>query len=110
MEVPNEKIVFENYQNWSPDNSDGKYGGFLTLYQGLAGSVNTVSAFLMKQIGPQPMIDLARRMGITSKMDPYPSICLGVPDISVYENGWRLQHFCKPGSSRTATIPPAHYG
>jgi penicillin-binding protein 1A len=85
FQVPNEKIVFENYQNWSPDNSDGKYGGILTLYQGLAGSVNTISAFLMKQIGPQPMIDLARRMGISSKMDPYPSICLGVPDISVYE-------------------------
>jgi penicillin-binding protein 1A len=39
----------------------------------------------MKQLGPQPMIDLARRMGISSNIPPYPSICLGVPDISVYE-------------------------
>jgi penicillin-binding protein 1A len=85
FEVANEKIVFEDFQNWSPSNSDGKYGGMLTLYQGLAGSVNTISAFLMKQIGPQPMIELARRMGISSKMEPFPSICLGVPDISVYE-------------------------
>jgi penicillin-binding protein 1A len=67
FQVPNEKIVFENFQNWSPDNSDGKYGGILTLYQGLAGSVNTISAYLMKQIGPQPMIDLARRMASPAK-------------------------------------------
>lgn len=85
MEVPNERVVFEDFQNWSPENSDAKYGGMLTLYQGLASSVNCISAYLMKQIGPQPMIDMARRMGITSKMDPYPSLCLGVPDISVYE-------------------------
>ena len=39
----------------------------------------------MKQIGPQPMIDMAHRLGIESKMDPYPSLCLGVPDISVFE-------------------------
>lgn len=85
FEAPNEKVVFEDFQNWSPANSDGKYGGMLSLYQGLAGSVNCISAFLMKQIGPEPMIDLAQRMGISSPMDPYPSICLGVPDISVYE-------------------------
>lgn len=83
--VPNTKVVFENFNNWSPENSDNKYGGILTLYQGLAGSVNTISAYLMKQIGPKPMIDMARRMGIQSHMDPYPSICLGTPDISVFE-------------------------
>ena len=83
--VSNQKVVFENFNNWSPDNSDNKYGGMLTLFQGLAGSVNTVSAYLMKQLGPKPMIDLSQRMGITSKMDPFPSICLGTPDISVYE-------------------------
>lgn len=84
-EFPNERIVFEDYQNWSPENADGRYGGTLTLYQGLAGSVNTISAHLIRQIGPQPMIDLARRLGIESKMDPYPAISLGVTDISVYE-------------------------
>ncbi len=83
--VANQKVVFENFNNWAPDNSDNKYGGMLTLFQGLAGSVNTISAYLMKQLGPKPMIDISRRMGITSNMEPYPSICLGTPDISVYE-------------------------
>jgi penicillin-binding protein 1A len=99
FQVPNERVVFPQFQNWSPENSDNKYGGILTLYQGLANSVNVVSAYLMKQIGPQPMIEMARRMGISSKLDPYPSLCLGVPDISVYEMTSAYSTFANKGTS-----------
>ncbi|MEO5674644.1 MAG: transglycosylase domain-containing protein [Chitinophagales bacterium] len=99
FQVPNERVVFPEFQNWSPENSDNKYGGILTLYQGLANSVNVVSAYLMKQIGPQPMIEMARRMGISSKLDPYPSLCLGVPDISVYEMTSAYSTFANKGTS-----------
>ncbi|MCS6990271.1 MAG: transglycosylase domain-containing protein [Chitinophagales bacterium] len=97
-EFPNERIVFEDYQNWSPENADGRYGGNLTLYQGLAHSVNTISAHLIRQIGPQPMIELARRMGIESHMDPYPAISLGVTDISVYEMAGVYGTFANEGT------------
>ena len=70
---------------WSPENADGKYGGVYTLKYGLAESVNSLSAYLMKQFGPQAMIEVVRRMGITSPIDPVPSICLGTNDVSVYE-------------------------
>ena len=70
---------------WSPENADGKYGGIYTLKYGLAESVNCLSAYLMKQFGPQAMIDVARKMGISSPIDPVPSICLGTNDVSVYE-------------------------
>jgi len=85
--VPNVRVTFtgEDGKIWSPENSDGKYGGMLSLKEALAESVNSVTAFLMKQFGPQAVIDIARKMGITSPMEPYPSICLGTPDISVYE-------------------------
>lgn len=98
FQVPNEKISFPEFQNWTPSNSDGNYGGMVTLYQGLQQSLNTVSAFLMKQLGPQPMIDLSRRMGITSNMPAYPSICLGVPDISVYEMTGAYGTFANQGT------------
>jgi penicillin-binding protein 1A len=39
----------------------------------------------MKQFGPQAVVDLARKMGITSHLDAVPSLCLGTADISVYE-------------------------
>jgi penicillin-binding protein 1A len=97
FQVPNEKVSFPEFENWTPSNSDGRYGGMVTLYQGLQGSINTISAFLMKQLGPQPMIDLSRRMGIISEMPPYPSICLGVPDISVYEMTGAYATFANQG-------------
>lgn len=97
MQVPNERVVFEDYQNWSPENVDGKYGDTLSLFQGLAMSVNCVSAYLMKQIGPQPMIDYAKRLGITSDIPPYPSICLGTPDISLYEMVGAYSTFANKG-------------
>jgi penicillin-binding protein 1A len=57
----------------------------LTLKEGLAESVNCISAYLIKQFGPQAMIEIVRKMGITAPIDPVPAICLGTPDVSVYE-------------------------
>ena len=86
-QVPNVRVYFDlpTGETWSPDNSDNKYGGMLTLKQGLAESVNCVSAYLMKQFGPQAMIEICRKLGIESPIDPVPAICLGTPDVSVYE-------------------------
>lgn len=79
-------VTFEEFDNWQPENADGKFTGEkMTLKHCMANSVNTCSAYLIKQIGPQPIINLVRRLGITSHIDPYPSICLGTPDISLME-------------------------
>ncbi len=73
-------------QNWTPHNSDNKFEGEeLSLKKALANSVNTVTAFVMKKFGPQAVIELVRKMGITAPIDPYPAICLGTPSLSVYE-------------------------
>ncbi|MFM8431916.1 MAG: penicillin-binding protein 1A [Bacteroidota bacterium] len=86
-QVPNVKVTFEMSPGhyWSPDNSGGGYGNMISLKAALAGSVNTISAYLMKQFGPKAMIEMCRKMGIESEMDVLPSICLGTSDISVYE-------------------------
>ena len=86
-QVPNIPVSFDLPEGgtWVPHNSDGKYGGMMTLKKGLAMSVNTITAYVLKQFGAQAVVDLARKMGITSQMDAVPSICLGTPDISVYE-------------------------
>ncbi|WP_044401497.1 penicillin-binding protein 1A [Lacinutrix sp. Hel_I_90] len=88
--LPRSQITIEankygNPEPWSPSNSDGDYGGEITLKQALAGSVNTVTARLMDKVGPQPVADLARRLGITSYIPEVPSIALGTPDVSVLE-------------------------
>lgn len=72
---------------WCPDNSDGNKGTgkMVTLRYALAGSINYVTAWVMKQFGPDAVISLVRRLGITAPIDAVPSIALGTPDISVYE-------------------------
>ncbi len=86
MKVSNTPTIFPEYNNWQPQNSDGKYGGMLTLEEGLAQSNNCVTAWIIKQVGPMPVLELAANMGIdTSGIEPYPAIALGTPDISVYE-------------------------
>lgn len=72
---------------WSPDNATTKYNGeIMTLRFALAKSINRITARLMKEVGPQPVVALVERMGIEEgTVPPYPSICLGTPDISLFE-------------------------
>jgi len=63
---------------WSPQNWDHKYLGPVTLRRGLALSRNTVSVRLMDRVGPRTVINLARRAGVVSALDPVLSLGLGV--------------------------------
>ena len=80
-----EPMKHGNIDAWCPKNSGDKYGKNRTLKNALANSVNTVSARLMDKVGPRPVIDLARKMGISSRIPSVPSIALGTPDISLFE-------------------------
>ena len=90
-EVPNVPVVFDKTiwgleKDWIPKNSDDKYDELsLTLKFGLANSINTITAYIMKQFGPQAVVDLAKKIGIQSKILAVPSLCLGTFDLSVYE-------------------------
>tara|TARA_B100001146_G_scaffold225257_1_gene249097 strand:- start:22247 stop:24571 length:2325 start_codon:yes stop_codon:yes gene_type:complete len=71
---------------WTPKNSGGDYGGMLTLKKALAQSINTITARLIDRVGPRPVIDLVKKMGVdTENMPEAPSIALGTPDVSLYE-------------------------
>lgn len=87
--APNQQVTFEGYPDYAPKNADGKDDRpEMTLYRGLQMSVNNIVMYVMKQLGPNApnsVIELARKMGITSNIPPYPSIALGTPDVSVYE-------------------------
>lgn len=89
-EIPNTMVTFEKEKfglekDWTPKNSGGDYGGMISLKKGLALSKNNVTAFLMKQIGPKPVAELVKEMGVTQNIPAVPSIALGTPDLSVYE-------------------------
>jgi penicillin-binding protein 1A len=89
--LPNVKTCIDmpaGQPQYCPENSAGeeKYTGkMVTLQFALAQSINYISAYLIKQFGAQAVADLAHRMGIVSHIDALPSICLGTPEISVFE-------------------------
>jgi penicillin-binding protein 1A len=87
--VPNVQVCIDmpnGQPPYCPENSDKKLNGrMLTLQQALANSVNYVSAYLIKTFGAPAVVNLARRMGVVSPIEAVPSICLGTPEISVFE-------------------------
>ncbi|MBE0423771.1 MAG: transglycosylase domain-containing protein [Lutibacter sp.] len=79
------KEKYEMPEDWTPKNSDGKYGGELTLKQALAGSVNVITAKLIDMVHPKTVVNLAHSVGIESEIPEVPSIALGSVDLSLYE-------------------------
>jgi len=92
-----EPMKFGNVEAWCPKNSGDKYGQMRTLKNALANSVNTVSARLMDKVGPTPVVNLAKKMGITSYLPRVPSIALGTPDISLFEMVGAYSTFANKG-------------
>lgn len=90
-------IITEAGEAWTPKNSDNKYGGMFSLKYALAESVNSISAYLMKQFGPYSVVDMAHKLGIQSKLETVPSICLGTMDLSVYEMVGAYSTFANKG-------------
>jgi penicillin-binding protein 1A len=72
---------------WTPYNADGTRGSGekMTIRQAMARSLNSITAQMVEKVQPANVVDFARRMGIKSKLDAVPSICLGTSDVSLYE-------------------------
>jgi penicillin-binding protein 1A len=87
-EVPNISQTFVLGDTiWTPQSSGRKedLGQMKTLKWGLATSENNISAWLIKQFNPKPIADIAHKMGITSYIDPVPSMIYGTSDMTVAE-------------------------
>lgn len=93
-----------NTLDWAPKNSGGEYGGMITMKEALANSVNTVSARLMDKVGPKPVIDLVRKLGVEAEIPQVPSIALGTPDLSLYEMVSAYSAFANQGVYVTPQI------
>jgi penicillin-binding protein 1A len=70
---------------WKPQNSSKNYKGPVTLLTALSQSLNTVSAELTSEVGPQAVAATARRLGITSPLLATPSIALGTSEVTPLE-------------------------
>ena len=84
-------------QSWSPRNSDGKYRGLINLKKALANSVNTISAKLMDRVGPEAVVNMVHRLGVSSEIPARPAIALGAVEITVEEMVAALSTFANEG-------------
>ena len=84
--VPQTFVISED-KVWTPESTDkDEYiGNMVTLKWGLSKSSNNISAYLMKQYGPEAMVEMMRKMGVGSFLDPVPPLCVGSANISLYE-------------------------
>lgn len=99
FEISNTPVTFEDYDNWTPKNSNkAREGEMVSLKWALANSVNFVSAALIKDYTtPQSVVNLVKQMGITTPMPAVPSICLGTADLSVMEMAEAMATFANKG-------------
>lgn len=83
--VNNRLVVYSDYEDWKPENSDGQYGGAYSLRGALTKSVNSVAVDLIMRTGIDTVRQLAKDMGITSEIPKVPAIALGTVDVSLYD-------------------------
>ncbi len=72
-------------QMWSPKNYDGKFHGTVTLKTAIAKSLNAATVRLAGRLGIDNIIDTAKKLGITTELQPYLPIALGASDVTLSE-------------------------
>lgn len=72
-------------QRWSPHNYDGKYYGSVTLRKALAKSLNCATIRLAAHVGIDNIIEMAQRLGIKNKLQPYLPIAIGASDVTLID-------------------------
>jgi penicillin-binding protein 1A len=113
--IPPNYQNFKNGTAWTPKDAKGFYSGrLMTLKEALKNSVNSVSAYLMKQMGDtEPVRGLVHNLGIDSttrrangeyRVPKQPSICLGAADLSVWDMTSAYSTFANNGVHATAVV------
>ena len=90
--------------DWNPQNSNGQFRGAVTYKQALANSINTVSAKLIDKVGPKAVVDMAKSLGVSSKIPEQPAIALGAVEITVSEMVAAYSTFANQGMYVKPTV------
>lgn len=84
--TPNQQTTYDQYNGYSPRNSDGDYGGAYSIQGALAKSINTVAVSVGIRAGLDNVATLARQMGINKgRIKAMPALALGAVEASLME-------------------------
>ncbi len=90
-------LIAETGVPWTPRNTRGAIGSFVTIKWGLQNSDNWVTAYLMSLFSPYAFARMLRSFGLKSPADPVVSLALGPNDASVYEMAGAYTAFVNRG-------------
>jgi len=85
--TPNDVVIDRPIEinGWAPGNFGGEYAGQMTMREAVAQSVNTVAAETAWTTGLDNVVEMAHRLGITSDLQPLPSLALGTAEVTALE-------------------------
>ena len=84
--IPDTPVTFAGNPSYRPVNYDGKFHGTLTLRLALGNSINVPAVKTLNRIGIPAMVDLAKKMGITTWNNPRDyglAITLGAAEVKM---------------------------
>ena len=85
-------------KTWQPKNYSGKHSGPMTVYSALVRSNNVIAVKVCEAVGPETVIDYARRMGVTSPLTNTLSLALGASEVTLMELTTAYSTFPNQGS------------
>lgn len=91
-------FTFSNKDTYSPKNYNEKYGNKpISMATAISYSENIYAVKTHLFLGEDTLINMARRVGITSKLDKVPSLALGTSEISMLEMAGGYATFANEG-------------
>ncbi len=101
---PEDSIVDEpiTIDGWSPRNDSRHNSGAVSLRTAFAYSLNTIAAKLGQEVGFATVADMAKRFGITTKVNTHPSMVLGTSDVRLID---MTRAFASVGNKGVAVTP-----
>lgn len=80
------EVSIPGQPTYRPNNANGEFTWErMTIRKAMAQSVNSITTYMMKKLGPKLVVETAKRLGITSDLDPVPALALGTSDVSIIE-------------------------
>jgi penicillin-binding protein 1B len=70
---------------WEPENFDKKFRGSVSVRAALERSLNVPAVRIGQAVGISRVVEMARRLGIESRLPPVPSLALGTAEVSPLE-------------------------
>lgn len=83
---PDTQVVYQDYKNYTPRNSNGVYEGAYSIHGALAKSINTVAVAVAQLAGFENVASMIKQLGVDQGWVPaYPATALGAIDASLIE-------------------------